>query len=407
MTEIQRSTNRGVRSREQGWLALGQRMASGAWRHFSSLLYRSITSQRLISMNQSPVSLRSVLVALCLSVCAALAFAVGESELIYQSVYSVALKDNLLGDPSYRSVIVYLPPSYHESDRRYPSIYLLHGYDDTNTIWRDGFFQGFNVQTVMDRLIEEGEIREMILVMPDGRNAYGGSYYINSPVTGRWGDFITRDLVAFIDETYRTLPSSDSRGIAGHSMGGYGAIFLAARHPDVFSAVYGLSACCLSMEGDVTAGNQEWIPTLRLKKRKELVGAGMYPNAFVSVAAAMSPDPGNEPFLVDFPFKLAGDSVVRDEEGYEGWVEHFPAESIDDFARGFARLRAIGFDVGDSDPITHITLGSLTLSRALMARDIEHSYEQYQGDHTNRIGERLEKKVLPLFSATLVSDDSD
>ena len=333
--------------------------------------------------------------------------AAGEGELVYQSVYSDALKNNLLGDPAYRSVIVYLPPGYHESEKRYPTVYLLHGYDDTNTIWRDGFFQGFSVQTVMDRLIEEGKIQEMILVMPDGRNAYGGSYYINSSVTGNWGDFITKDLVEFIEGTYRTLRGNESRGIAGHSMGGYGAIFLAARHPDVYAAAYGLSACCLSMEGDVTVANPEWVPTLRLTKRKELVGAGMYPNAFISVAAAMSPNPGNEPFLVDFPFKLASGSVIPDEKAYQEWIARFPAESMDTYAEGFARLRGIGFDVGDTDPITHIPLGSHTLSKALSARGIEHFFEQYRGDHTSRIGERLEKKVLPFFSETLVSDDSD
>ena len=352
--------------------------------------------------------LGAVLIALCVSASAGVAFvAAGESELVYQSVYSDALKNNLLGDPAYRSVIVYLPPGYHESEMRYPAVYLLHGYDDTNTIWRDGFFQGFNVQTVMDRLIEDGKIQEMILVMPDGRNAYGGSYYINSSVTGNWGDFITKDLVEFVDETYRTLARSESRGIAGHSMGGYGAIFLAARHSDVYSVVYGLSACCLSMEGDVMASNPAWIPTLQLSKRKELVGAGMYPNAFVSVAAAMSPNPGNNPFLVDFPFRLANGSVVPDERVYQEWITRFPAESMDALAGGFARLRGIGFDVGDTDPITHIPLGSRTLSQALAARDIEHSFEQYQGDHTNRIGERLEKKVFPFFSETLVSDDPD
>ncbi len=353
------------------------------------------------------MKLRTFWIALCFSASAGGTFvAAGEGELVYQSVYSEALKNNLLGDPAYRSVIVYLPPAYHESDKRYPTVYLLHGYDDTNTIWRDGFFQGFSVQAVVDRLIGEEKIQEMILVMPDGRNAYGGSYYINSSVTGNWGDFITKDLLEFIDETYRTLPKSESRGIAGHSMGGYGAIYLAARHPDVYSAVYGLSACCLSMEGDVTAGNPEWVPTLRLTKRKELVRAGMYPNAFVSVAAAMSPNLENEPFLVDFPFKLAGGSVVPDADGHEEWITRFPAESMDAFAGGFARLRGIGFDVGDTDPITHIPLGSRTLSQALAARDIEHSFEQYQGDHTSRIGERLEKKVLPFFSEILVSDDS-
>ena len=101
--------------------------------------------------------------------------------LTYQTVHSPGLEDNLLGDSPNRQVMVYLPPSYTSSQKRYPVVYLLHGFNGTNTSWRDGSYQGFNIQTAMNQLIGEGKIQEMMVVMPDGRNAYGGSYFVNSP----------------------------------------------------------------------------------------------------------------------------------------------------------------------------------------------------------------------------------
>ena len=160
--------------------------------------------------------------------------AVAESKgrLTYQTVHGAGLEDNLLGDSPNRQVMVYLPPSYTTTPtKRYPTIYLLHGYNGTSTIWRDGAYKGFNILTAMDELIEAGKIREMIVVMPDGRNAYGGTYFVNSSVTGNWEDFVTQDLVSYIDTTYRTIPGSASRGVAGQSMGGYSAIYIAMKNP--------------------------------------------------------------------------------------------------------------------------------------------------------------------------------
>jgi S-formylglutathione hydrolase FrmB len=330
-----------------------------------------------------------------------------EGRLVYQSVRSPSLEGNLLGDSAYRSVIVYLPPTYDtETDRRFPVVYLLHGYNDTNTIWRDGAFQGFNILESMDRLVAAGKIREMILVMPDGRNAYGGSYYTNSRVTGNWEDFIVRELVDYVDSTYRTIGGSASRGIAGHSMGGYGALFLAIRHPDVFSSVYGLSSCCLTMEGDVGIENPEWLTTLTLRDQSVLVHEGIYPHAFISLAAALSPDPNEQPFPVDFPFQLVEGKLKREAETYQTWLDHFPAEMLDRYQDKLKALRAVRFDVGTSDRFSHIILGSRALSAALSETDIAHHFEVYEGDHTNRIGERLEAKVLPFFSEMLVFDQS-
>jgi len=86
----------------------------------------------------------------------------------------------------------------------------------------------------MDDLISKGAAKEMIVVVPNGSNRYLGSFYTNSSVSGNWEDYIYRDVVSFIDDTYRTITKPASRGIAGHSMGGYGALMLAMRQRGIF-----------------------------------------------------------------------------------------------------------------------------------------------------------------------------
>jgi len=85
----------------------------------------------------------------------------------------------------------------------------------------------------------------MIIVMPNAYTALEGSFYGKSVTTGDWEDFVVSELVEYIDSHYRTIANRTSRGLAGHSMGGYGTVRLGMRRPDVFSSFYALSACCL------------------------------------------------------------------------------------------------------------------------------------------------------------------
>lgn len=359
---------------------------------------------------------RLLLAAGCVTVaCTVAPLALGQqqappaSALTYQTVRSRALEGNLLGDSPNRSVIVYLPPSYLTSSTRYPVVYLLHGYNETNTSWVQGAYQGMNIQSAMDALIAAGGIREMIAVMPDGRNAYGGSYYTNSPVTGGWEDFVTKDLVEYVDARYRTLAQPASRGLAGYSMGGYGAIYLGMKHPEVYSAVYGVSACCLDFVGDIEAGNPEWRTTLRLTARDQLGvlpqsgrhWTGNYPNAFVGLGAAVSPNPGRSPFLADFPFELIGGKLRRVEPIYQKWLAHFPAAMVPRYRASLLQLRGLRFVIGTRDHLAHIPLGNRALAKALTAAGVPHRFEEDDADHHSRVREWMETKVLPFFSTAL------
>src|SRR5215475_8019147 len=169
-------------------------------------------------------------------------------------IHGKALEGNLEGETADPDVTIYLPPGYETSRKtRYPVIYLLHGYSGTDGTWTGRIA---NVPDAMDRDIEAKTVREMIVVMPNAYTKYGGSMYSNSVTTGDWESYIAEDLVSYVDKNYRTIPDRMSRGIAGHSMGGYGAVRIAMKRPDVFSSLYILSACCLMNNPGAQAANR-------------------------------------------------------------------------------------------------------------------------------------------------------
>src|SRR5688572_26104382 len=160
------------------------------------------------------------------------------------TVHGKSLEGNLEGDSPDRDVTVYLPPSYaSDQNRRFPVIYLLHGYggrEDTFTA------RLATLQESSDRLAAAQGFSSAIVVTPSAYSLHKGSMYSNSPTTGDWERFIAEDLVAYIDGQYRTLANRMSRGLAGHSMGGYGAIRIGMKRPDVFFSLYLMSSCCLT-----------------------------------------------------------------------------------------------------------------------------------------------------------------
>lgn len=136
-------------------------------------------------------------------------------QLVEVRINSASLKGNLLGDPAEQRVVVYLPPSYATSPaKRFPVVYLLHGYTGTVETWTTNGYQRMNLRVVMDDLTKRGTAKEMIVVVPNGSNRYLGSFYTNSAVNGNWEDYLYRDVVTYIDGTYRTIAKPASRGVA-------------------------------------------------------------------------------------------------------------------------------------------------------------------------------------------------
>jgi len=146
---------------------------------------------------------------------------------------------------------VYLPPDYAASTRRYPVVYLLHGYTDDESGW----IQFGEVQLAADRAIADREIPPMIIVMPDG----GVTFYINDAAGRvRYEDMFVKELIPYIDRTYRTRADREFRGVAGLSMGGWGTLVYTLRHPDLFAAGAAFSAAVWSDEDIIGMEPKSW-----------------------------------------------------------------------------------------------------------------------------------------------------
>ena len=149
-------------------------------------------------------------------------------------VHGTALEGNLEGDAVDRDVIVFLPPGYaSDRRRRYPVVYALHGY----SIGAEQWSQEIHVPQTIEGAFAKGA-KDMIVVLPDSKTVHNGSMYSSSITTGDFENFIARDLVAYVDAHYRTLAARESRGLVGHSMGGYGATRIGMKHADVFGSLY-------------------------------------------------------------------------------------------------------------------------------------------------------------------------
>ena len=157
-------------------------------------------------------------------------------------VHGAALEGNLEGNAVDRDVFVFLPPGYaHDKSRRYPVVYALHGY----SIGAEQWSHEIHVPQTIEGAFAQGA-KEMIVVLPDSKTVHNGSMYSSSVTTGDFERFVSHDLVAYIDAHYRTIPERTSRGLVGHSMGGYGATRIGMKHSDVFGSLYIMSPCCLS-----------------------------------------------------------------------------------------------------------------------------------------------------------------
>jgi enterochelin esterase-like enzyme len=315
------------------------------------------------------------------------------------TVRGKSLEGNLEGDSPDRAVSVYLPPSYAKSPhRRYPVVYFFHGYTDSDDKWYGPIKHWINLPTVVNKALAEPGNREIIFVTPNAFTRYQGSFYSNSITTGNWEGYIVNELIPYIDAHYRTIPTRASRGLAGHSMGGYGAMRIAMRHPETFSSFYLLSACCMALPGSLLTANG---PKAEAAKTFEDVKALEFlPSLLFALSAAWAPDPKNPPFYLDLPTKDGKlvDEVVAKYHANE------PLHMIDQYIVNLRRYKAIGFDAGDKDH--SITLATRDLDAVLTSYSIPHQFEIYDGDHLNHIADRIETKLVPFFSQNLSFDHS-
>jgi enterochelin esterase-like enzyme len=305
-------------------------------------------------------------------------------------IHGASLEGNLEGDAVDREALVFLPPGYgKDKRRRYPVVYALHGY----SIGAEQWSHEIHVPQTIEGAFAQGA-QEMIVVLPDSKTLHNGSMYSSSVTTGDFENFIAHDVVAYMDAHYRTLAERRSRGLVGHSMGGYGATRIGLKHADVFGSLYIMSPCCLSPR-EAGPANPEADASLEAIKTPADAAQLPFPlRAQLAVAAAWSPNAKNPPLYVDLPMK----GGVAHPEVLAKWAANAPLAFIDQYVGNLRRYHGIALDVGDQDGLRTDT-GKL--HDVMDAYQIANTFEVYKGTHTSAVADRFQNHVLPFFSQNL------
>lgn len=329
---------------------------------------------------------------------------------------SQVLRDNPLRDPSTRALHVWLPPDYddrRQADRRYPVLYDLVGFmggGPAHTNWK-AF--GENLPERAARLIHEKRMEPVIVVFPDCFTALGGNQYVNSSAIGAYADYLTREIVPFVDNRYRTLASRDHRGCFGKSSGGYGAIVHGMKYPKTWGAVADHSGDAYfdfvyrsdwpnTLDAlakfaprrsagpiDVTARSKKTADGLddgrvaaflqALWKKPKLAGTDGHTVMNLCMAATYDPDP-SAPNGFRLPFDLETGELI--EARWKKWLANDPIHMVHKHVAALRSLRGIWIDCGWADQY-HIHYGTRILSKRLTALDVDHVYEEFDDTHSD------------------------
>lgn len=297
------------------------------------------------------------------------------------TVHGASLEGNLEGNSPDRQVLVFLPPSYDSaSDRRYPVVYFLHGYFAD----ADKYDAQVQFQQAVDEAAAAGN--EMIVVVPDAFTKFKGAMYSTSVTTGDFEGFVARDLVAHIDGAYRTLARAESRGLSGHSMGGYGTLKIAMKHPGVFSSIYAMAPCCLS-PSPITAEQAQAASQLT---DAQIATAGFGEAAAAASLAAWAPDPQNPPnFIAAGP-----DDALRSARLHA----NSPLVLLPQYVPVLKALKGIAIDVGDKD---FLLKDDTWMHEELTRFGVTHDWAIFDGDHGSGVTPRFRSELLPFFNRHL------
>jgi S-formylglutathione hydrolase FrmB len=327
-----------------------------------------------------------------------------EGKVIVERITSQYLQ-NKGGENPTRRVSVYLPLDYDKTTTKYPVIYYFDGFG-----WNDSLdFNLIHFNKLFDKAISTGKIRPVIIVIPNQCTLFGGSFYTNSSLTGMWSDFTAKDLVAFIDKNYRTIPNKDSRGLSGVSMGGHGAIKIGMLFPDVFSSIYALSPAFLGLAKEFGPTGNCYKKASQLQTVDELQRDSEFnPKIVVAVGRAFSPNLDKPPFYADLPFTYSGDQLIIHDDVLDLWNKNMPIQMIDTHIENLRKLKALKLDWGRNDEFAHIPLTCEIFSQKLENLGINHYAEEYIGTHTNKVitdDGRFLNEVLPFFDTYLTFDE--
>jgi enterochelin esterase-like enzyme len=332
-----------------------------------------------------------------------------QGQIASHSFESRVLKSNPLGDPYIRDVIVYLPPGYSRSDDNgYTAIIYLAAFGSFGkaVLNLDPFSE--TIEARMNRLVSEKKCSPMIVVLVDCFTKFGGSQYINSTATGMYEDYITNEIVEFVDENYNI----SNHAVMGHSSGGYGALVLGMRHPDIFQAIADHSGdsafeyCYLpdfpkALEVYRSSGGdhsdpKKWFEDFWQKPNKYQDRDDMTALNIMGMAAHYSPNPQSPYLGCDFPFDLETGEINQDV--WNRWTSSDPTRMVANYQDNLKRMKLIYIDCGTKDEF-NIHLGCRILHSKLQKMGIRHFYQEFLGGHS-KISHRYDVS-LPMISREL------
>jgi enterochelin esterase family protein len=327
-----------------------------------------------------------------------------QGTVVIETIESQVLKNNALGDPHTRRVPVYLPPGYEQGDKRYPMVYVLTGFTGRGTMLLNDSAWDEPLPQRMDRLIGDGAIKPMIVIMPDCFTRVGGSQYLNSSATGQYEDHVINELVPLVDKKYRTLADPNHRAVMGKSSGGYGAVILAMRHADVFGLMASHSG---DMYFELCYKND--LPGL-LRGLKKHGGLDKFWDTFptihpkdsdfsatlniIAMSACYSPNP-KSPHGFDLPIDL--ETGEMREDVWKRWLEWDPVYLIDKHLAALKSLKLIYLDAGLRDEF-HLQYGARIFCKRLRERGISCLHEEFDDGHMN-IPYRYDNSLRAISSA--------
>jgi len=322
-----------------------------------------------------------------------------KGKMVVRTITSPALQNNPAGENPNRNVSIYLPAEYDHTTNNYPVIYFLHFFPATDS----EFVAWTNFNGLLDSAIFLRKIRPVIVVVADNCTLFRGSLFTNSSFTGKWADFNAKDVVTFMDKNFRTIAKKESRGIAGHSQGGGGAIKLGMLYPTVFSSVYALSPSVLGLTKELGPNGTGFKRIQYFKTREQLISGDddIFPNAMVAIGRAFSPNPDKPPFYADLPYVYRGDSLEINYHVLGIWRKNTPIAMVDSCIDNLKALKALKLDWGRNDAIEHVPVTCREFSLKLENLGINHFAEEYFGDHSNKVftpDGRVMNQMLPFFN---------
>ena len=331
-----------------------------------------------------------------------------KSQLICRELRSERIAHNKIGIDPVRKMLIYLPAGYDpSSSQRYPVIYFLPNPFEESYRYD---FDRRDAQGLFDHAIAEGVIKSFILVAVDMNTPLGSSWYVNSSVTGDWEDFMIRELVPYIDSNFKTLSNRDSRGIAGIFIGGYGAIRLGMRHPDIFGSVYAMHPVGTGTGVGVSMTIPKWDILTNAKSMDDVTQDGGT-RIFTTMFQAHLPNPSKPPLFVDLPAQQENGRLIIDTNLMDRFRNNFYLETmIPQYADGLKSLRGFKFDWTRNDANYDHVYANQAFTRKLNEFGVAHGAEEYTGpfDASNwGVDGRIFNEVLPFFRTHMVFAEKD